>query len=573
MTIKSSLIAGASVGVLFAVGVTGAQAKTPGHHHHKHAVEAAEAAATASQVQALTAEVEELKARLDAETAARQQVEVQATAASAQASQVQAQVQAAQDHLDDQVKQLPEEVATAVDKAKPKTDKIYYKGITVTMGGFAAAEGVYRSHDETADIGSSYAKMPFANDRASHTPSTTLTGRQSRYSLLAQGSPTPNVQVGFYGEFDFLGAAQTANSNESNSYQLRIRNLYGQIDTTDGWHLLAGQSWSLATMSANGITPRSEVIPATIEAQYVPGFVWARQPQIRLTKDFNKELWLSVSAENPQTTFANTAVASGVTITDAQAPTSQFFNLTNYSLNNIPDIIGKAAIEKNLDGHQLHAEVLGIYRSYLDRVTVAPTATNQAGLLGYAAGTSSVTSSGGGVGGGVTFGVLPKVLDVQGSFLIGRGIGRYGSGQLSDVTARPDGTLEGIPETLWLAGGTLHATHQLDIYVYGGEEQERTKTFSYSALPATVGFGFGTLPGSNNAGCIVEGGTCSAVTKSIEQITAGLWDKIYQGSFGRVQVGLQYSHTVKQAFPDAATGFAPKATEDMIFTSFRYYPF
>jgi len=573
MTMKSSLIAGASVGVLFAVGVNGAQAETSHHHHHKRAVEAAEAAATASQVQALTAEVEELKARLDAETAARQQVEAQATAASAQASQVQAQVQAAQDHLDDQVKQLPEEVATAVDQAKPKTDKIYYKGITVTMGGFAAAEGVYRSHDETADIGSSYAKMPFANDRAGRTASTTLTGRQSRYSLLAQGSPTPHVQISFYGEFDFLGAAQTANSNESNSYQLRIRNLYGQVDTTDGWHLLAGQSWSLATLNANGITPRSEVIPSTIEAQYVPGFVWARQPQVRLTKDFGDGLWVAASAENPQTTFGNAAVASGVTITDSQAPTSQFFNGTNYSLNNIPDFIGKVAFENKIGGHQLHAEVFGIYRSYLDRVTIAPTATNQAGLLGYAAGTSSVASSGGGVGGSVTFTVVPKVLDLQGSFLTGNGVGRYGSGQLPDVTAEPNGKFVGIPETMWLAGGTLHATRQLDIYVYGGEEADRSKTFSSSALPATAVFGYGTLPGSNNAGCIVEGGTCSAVTKSIEQVTAGIWDKIYQGNFGRLQVGLQYSHTVKQAFADAATGFAPKATEDMVFTSFRYYPF
>ena len=52
---------------------------------------------------------------------------------------------------------------------KPKTDKIYYKGISITMGGFAEAASIYRDHDETADISSSFSKIPFANDRAGHT--------------------------------------------------------------------------------------------------------------------------------------------------------------------------------------------------------------------------------------------------------------------------------------------------------------------------------------------------------------------------------------------------------------------
>jgi hypothetical protein len=56
------------------------------------------------------------------------------------------------------------------------------------------------------------------------------------------------------------------------------------------------------------------------------------------------------------------------------------------------------------------------------------------------------------------------------------------------------------------------------------------------------------------------------------QITGGLWDKIYQGKFGSVRVGLQYSHTELTAFA-GMTGGQPRTTDDMIFTSFRYYPF
>jgi hypothetical protein len=56
------------------------------------------------------------------------------------------------------------------------------------------------------------------------------------------------------------------------------------------------------------------------------------------------------------------------------------------------------------------------------------------------------------------------------------------------------------------------------------------------------------------------------------QITGGLWDRIYQGRFGSVRVGLQYAHTELNAFT-GATGGAPKTHDDMIFTSVRYYPF
>ena len=188
----------------------------------------------------------------------------------------------------EQIQTIPGAVATAVASHAPKTDKIYYKGITLTLGGFAAAEGVYRSKNNVADIGSNYSKIPYDNSVLAHTDELRGTARQSRISFLAQGNIDPNTVASFYGEFDFLADAQTGNSNESNSYSPRIRNVYGALDWNDsGWHLLAGQNWSLATMNGKGISPRNEIIPPTIEAQYVPGFVWARQPQIRLVKDFD----------------------------------------------------------------------------------------------------------------------------------------------------------------------------------------------------------------------------------------------------------------------------------------------
>ena len=577
MQMKNSLLGGVALGVLLAAGLSsGADAKIKKHHH----VAAAEAGPSAedAKVSALADEIESLKARLDSETLAREQSESQIASAQTQAAAAQADAQEARSQLAEQIQTLPGQVKTAVDAVKPKTDKIYYKGVTVTLGGFAEAAGIYRSHDETADISSSFSKIPFANDRAGHTPETVLTGRQSRYSALVQGDINPTTHAAFYGEFDFQGGAQTANSNQSDSYNPRVRNLYGSIDWDDsGWHLLAGQNWSLVTMNTKGISPRNELTPPQIDAQYIPGFAWARQPQFRLTKDFDKTLWVALSVENPQTTLSlngtNSGVATGVTVTDNQAPTNGFYSGTNYSTSHIPDVVAKVALEEPLDGHNLHVEAFGILRDFSDRTTIAPAAGTQAATLGYAAGTSSNDTLGGGFGAGVNLAAVPKILDLDASVMTGQGIGRYGSAGLPDATARPDGHLEGIKETMWLAGATLHPTSQLDVYVFGGSEQEGQKVYRFGSLPG-LSYGYGTVAGANYAGCLTEGGSCSPLTRSVTQITAGFWDRFYQGPFGRLQVGVQYSYTERKTFEDAtASGLAPKATENMIFTSFRYYPF
>jgi hypothetical protein len=324
-------------------------------------------------------------------------------------------------------------------------------------------------------------------------------------------------------------------------------------------------------MNTKGITPRNEDIPPSIDAQYVPGFVWARQPQLRLTKDFDDhQVWVAVSAESPQTTIATTTAASGVTVTQNQAPTSQFYSGTNYSLNSYPDVVAKVAFDPKLADRTLHVEAFAVGRAFTDRVTIAPTKGTQAATLGLVAGNSTDTQWGGGFGGGAVFSLMPGLLDVQASGMSGNGIGRYGSSQLSDTVTRPDGQLVGIPETMFLAGATLHPIKQLDVYVFGGQEQESNK--KYSVGSSLFGIGSGTV--ASDASCLVEknGSSCSAATRSINQITAGLWDRFYQGPFGRLQVGLQYSYTQKEAFADS-TGLAPKTSENMIFTSFRYYPF
>jgi hypothetical protein len=580
MSLKTSHLASAAVLIVSTLSFTPAAEAAA---KHRHAAAAADSQ-LAEEVRALKAQVEALQATVQQQAQAQQQTQAQAAASQAQAEQAAAAAHAAQAKLDAQIEQIPGAVQTAVAaQPAPTLDKLKYKGITLTLGGFAEAAGIYRSKTLESDLSSSFAKIPFENSPLSKLHELRGSPRQSRVSFLAQGDINQATHAAFYGEFDFLAAAQTANSNESNSYTPRIRHLYGTVDW-DYWglHLLAGQNWSLVTLNSKGITPRNEVPPPAIEAQYVPGFAWTRQPQLRITKDFaDKQFWLAASLENPQTTFTGTAgnqLPAGVSVLDlatgngvinpAPAAVSAFsgFNSVNTSsFNRTPDVILKAAWEPYIGvARPLHVEAFGIYRDFYDQITV--TAANTQGLT---PGVHEAGVSGGGWGGSITYTAVPKILDLQASVMSGKGIGRYGSAQLADATLRIDGKVAPISETMYLLGATLHATPDLDLYVFGGDERENSKISTLGA----ANFGFGNLNNTvfTAAGCTTVGGSCSATVRDVGQITAGLWDKAYTGSFGQVRIGLQYSHTRLLGF--SGGGYTPKTSDDMIFTSFRYYPF
>jgi hypothetical protein len=535
----------------------------------------------AQQLQVLRDQIDALQHRLDAQTVAEQQTKATADGAAAQAAAAKAQAATASAAT----QSIPTEVKTAVDAAKPKTDKIYYKGVTLTLGGFAAFESIYRSHNETSDIASTFASIPYPNNAVGQTKELRFTARQTRLSALMQGDVNPDTHLGFYGEFDFQSAAQTANSNESNSYNPRIRNLYGQIDWDDiGTHLMAGQNWSLVTMNSKGISPRNEVIPPTIDAQYIPGFTWTRQPQFRLTKDFDKTFWLAVSAENPATTFTgsvpkgvvltNTATGNnssttvpattppgGATSLTVSSPSgfSGFNSVNTLSLNHIPDVVVKAAYEPTLADRTLHAEVYGLYRSFYERLEYTNT-----------------DHSGGGIGGGLAVPLIPKILDFQVSGMAGKGIGRYGSGQLSDVTFDQAGNIKPISEVMGLAGFTLHATPVLDFYLFAGEEKESAQPYDVVSKGVITAYGYGN-PLYVNSGCEsqVATGACTANNRVVEEATFGFWHKPYTGAYGTIRYGVQYSYAERKAFDGKGkTGeYAPIANDNMVFLSFRYYPF
>ena len=63
--------------------------------------------------------------------------------------------------------------------------------------------------------------------------------------------------------------------------------------------------WSLLTQNRVGILNGTENVPLTIDAQYVAGFNWARQPAIRYVQEVGQISWFGVSVESPTTNFAS----------------------------------------------------------------------------------------------------------------------------------------------------------------------------------------------------------------------------------------------------------------------------
>jgi hypothetical protein len=516
---------------------------------HAKAAEDQSSAQLQQEIKALQDQLDALQRRLDAEAAQQRQEKAEADLANAQAASAKAAVAS-----------VPAQVKSAVDAAQPKIDKIYFKGIAITLGGFVEGASVYRQRDSNNDIATSYNTIPFDNNSVAQTNQFLFTARASRFSLLAQGDVNAATHLSAYTELDFQGAAQTANSKESDSYTPRLRQEFATVDWDDlGLHLLAGQAWSLVTLNSAGISPFTVVNPPTDDSSYIPGFTWARQPQLRITKDFDEQLWVALSLENPQTTFYTgpNALPSDVHLTYEAAGTGLGFNSANeLSLNHLPDVIGKVAYDLPLADRRVHVEAIGLYSDFYER-------------LNY----SNENTSGGGFGGGLIVPVFPAYLDFQLSGLAGKGIGRYGSGQLTEVTFDPAGHIQPIHEVIALAGLTLHATPRFDVYLFAGEDKESAQYYDLvSSSGKITPYGYGN-PLYSNSGCVSETATGSCVGNEarVEQATTGFWWRPYLGAFGTIRWGIQYSHTEYQTFE--GKGGAPGAIQNMVFASFRYYPF
>jgi hypothetical protein len=453
-------------------------------------------------------------------------------------------------------------------KAQPSCPfgKLCYKGITLTFGGWVDLTDIYRTRNLASDTGSIYNSIPFAQSKNFFVPESRFSARQTRFSVLAEGNIGSDTRVAGYGEIDFEGAAQTANSVATNSFNPRMRQLSLTLDRIDlGFHVLAGQSWSLNAPSKSGIDPRGVDAPGVIDFESVPGFLAARQPGIRVWQDIGPEFKIAASAENAQTSFfgGNTpavgtpavgtqGVLNPNLLVNLTGPGGSFFNnANNVSLNQVPDVTVKAAWDPRLGPYRLHIEAWALYRQFSDRFNFA-----------------NHTYDTGSFGGHINAELIPKTLELQVYGAQGA-LGRFTSSPFPDAALAQDGTIMPLTITSAMVGLIWHTTPTLDLYSYAGLEKTKAAFMDVGTVP----FGYGN-PLYNNTGCNTENSaaaTCNGNTREIRQITAGIYDTIYQGNYGTVKAGVQYSYNQRFAFE--GVGGAPRTDDNIVMTQLRYYPF
>ncbi len=410
----------------------------------------------------------------------------------------------------------------AIKKAIANPTTLHYKGITLTPGGYAAGETVYRTKATGGDIPTAFSAIPYEHADAYSLGEFYGSARQSRVTLMAEGKTSWGTLRGYY-ESDWLGTGISSNNNQSNSYVLRQRVIWAQAETNNHWAFTGGQLWSLATEDKKGISNLSGDImtPQTIDPNYVTGFVWTRQYGFRVTKTFNHAAF-GIAAENPQILYTaslagntpyavigsagnnggnyNAAISActpSTTIvnytdqkeTDSAGNTIQVAvpvyktvngcaNVANLSFNEAPDLIAKVAIDPGWG----HYEIFGIGR--FAHQTVYPGETTNSNLYGGltdiatgAAVAPALTVNGSYSnsivlgGGGASFRVpITKALTVGAKGMYGTGLGRYGDTTLSDLTANRAGEFSPLHNVSGLFTVEANPTPRLLIWAnYGGD--------------------------------------------------------------------------------------------------------
>ncbi|MGC1424084.1 MAG: hypothetical protein WA815_17150 [Terracidiphilus sp.] len=457
--------------------------------------------------------------------------------------------------------------ATSIKKSIASPDVLHYKGITLSpAGSFLAAETVWRSGATGGDINTPFTGIPLDHAEAAGLSEFFGSGRQSRLAIKAIGKLDNVTMTGYY-EMDFLSAGVTSNNNQSNSYTLRQRQLWADAKLHDGWDFSGGQGWSLATETTQGLTRGSEILPATVDAQYTAGFVWARQYSFRVSKDLSKKFFAGASLENAETLNPAGQNLPTNLLIGSPGVGGGLYNLNaNYSFNMTPDFVAKIAVDPGWG----HWELFGIARSFRDRIY--PTTGTPYNYSVW----------GGGIGGSMRGSLAHKKVTVGLKGLYGDGVGRYGSSTIADVTLRPNADISPLHGFSALSTVELNPNPRLMVYLnYGGDYIGR----DYAITPAGTHVGYGTYT-TNMTGCNVEvkstgsfnpaaPSNCGANNKDVQEFTAGYWYNMYSGPKGRLRYGLQYAWFQRNLWSGAGgtanPGGGAKGTDNMFWTSFRYY--
>ena len=463
--------------------------------------------------------------------------------------------------------------------------------------GFMDLTNFFRTNNVGTGIGTSFNSVPFANTVPGRLTEDHFSAQNSRIGLRTHAM-FGKADVTGYLEADFLGFTPPNVYDTSNSDSLRMR-LYW-VDVKSGiWEVLGGQSWSLLTPNRNGLSPLPGDIfySQDMDTNYQLGLTWARQAGIRVVLHPSKSWALGASLENPEQTLPGGVVLpTTVTTNDGSQFDTNSGSLTgsgvasNTAVPNLhPDVIAKSAWDFGPEGHHVHLDVAGLFRTFkgVNLVQSLPT-TNLS-----SANTITNTIHGGGVEGGANVELFKNFRVIATAFWSSGG-GRYiASTAGPDVVVRPDGSLVGVHSGSAIGGFEWQVTPKTLIYGYGSGAyfgkavytqvltgQKTTGTGATGTCTITDFVGYGNGPGT----AVLDPGstgTCPAATAAngnanrfLYEPTFGVVQTFWRNpSYGDLKLITQYSYVSREPWVTTAPvsgSILPSAHMSMVYVDLRY---
>lgn len=422
---------------------------------------------------------------------------------------------------------------------------------TFTPLGFVDATFFGRSSNVGSGIGTNFGGIPYNNSATNHISEANFSTQNSRIGFRVDSNFLGAKVLGYF-EADFLGNQPSNVFVTSNSDTFRMRNVFVDIQK-NGFEILGGQDWSLATPNRKGLSPLPSDIfySQDMDTNYQAGLVWSRQSQFRFIAHPNENVAFGVSLENPQQYIGGSGGLSATAVTlpaaaglSALAGTQINNGSNGYSAANLhPDIIFKAAYDGHVSDKQImHVEAAGMVRSFKDAFPL------KSG--GYQ--TSTATAGSGEVNANLG---LAKNFRLIANTFFGSGNGRYVFGLAPDFIVRADGTLSPIHTYSTVDGFEADVAKNTLLYAYYGGVYIK-KDVAIDTNEKFIGYGY---PGSSNSD-----------NRTIQEGTIGVVQTLWKNpSYGALSLITQYSYLLRNPW-GVATG-APRETHtNMYWVDLRY---
>jgi hypothetical protein len=434
----------------------------------------------------------------------------------------------------DQAMALRQQEKTGENKPSP----LYFHigGMALTPGGFLDFTSIFRSTNVGSGIGTSFGAIPLSNTISGQLTESRLSAQNSRLSLKVGGAAGKNDITG-YVETDFGGFLPTNAFVTSNSDTLRLRLFWIDL-RRNKWEFLAGESWSFLNPNRKGLSamPSDIFFSQNMDTNYQVGLTWTRAPQFRLIYHPNEQWALGLAFENPEQYIGGSVVLPQSL---ASAYSSQLNNGSLTTTPNLhPDILPKIAFDLDIGGKHMHAELVGLVRSF--KVFNPSTDTS-----------STVTGGGGSLN--VNLEMVKNLHVILNSFYSDGG-GRYIFGLGPDLIIRPDGTPSLVHSYSGIGGIEYQASPKTLISgYYGGAYFQHN--FAFDPQSGTyVGYGF---PGSS-------------ANRNIQEATVGVTETLLKDrKYGTLQLISQYSHVTRSLW-SAGQGQPQNGNTHLVYVDFRY---